>query len=508
MDGDAVEKTLTEIDDILVKALNEHLLPGLAVGIIRNGELICTRSLGFADIPSQKTITPDTVFRIGSISKTFTAVGIMQLYEQGKFKLDDPINPYLKAYHIISPSPDAPPVTFRHLLTHTSGIGEGRSLWDLFKPVVGLGEKPDRHPTPLKEYYAGGLKADIAPEQKWAYANHAYATLGQLIEDISGEPFAAYMRRHVFEPLGMACSDFELTRVLKDGLAQGYEFKKGQFKPIPYQRVIVGPAGSVFSTVNEMTLYAAALMNGGSNLHGTVLKPETLDLMMTPQISGETPSFGMGLAFILPRYGGHRIAWHNGGWPGFTSAMYVAPDDKLGVLVFTNCSNPAPDILAVELMHRLLGVPTPAEAATSRVIMENPHLWGELTGSFGPRPGLLTNARVWMGMGGEVQVLVRGRQLFLRCLAGPLAKGMPMTREDPKDPLAFHIVNGESVTHVQFHRNSSGQIDRLAIGPNVLYKRPPLHSIRYRVMALGGMLLSLGFLGLYRIVRKRKQTTR
>src|SRR5208282_5563537 len=177
---------LEQLENTLIAACNEHAFAGLAV-----------------------PITLDTSFRIGSISKTLTAIGLMQLHQQGLFQLDDPVNNFLSAYKIEQPR-SAPAVTFRHLLTHTSGIGEVRKLSDLLRPTIGLAANPERIPT-LRQYYAPALKADVAPQVKWAYANHGFATLGQLVEDLSGQPFAEYMIDHVFGPLRMDHSDYRLS---------------------------------------------------------------------------------------------------------------------------------------------------------------------------------------------------------------------------------------------------------------------------------------------------------
>ncbi len=379
-----VQKTLENLDELLIRLKNEHTLPGLAVGVVQDGELVFAKGYGLANIEKETPATPDTIFRIGSISKTFTAVGIMQLWEQGRFQLDDPVNDYLKAYKLISPDPDAPPITFRHLLTHTSGIGEVRDLSDILRPTVGLSAKADQPRLPLREYYRNGLRAEVYPGEKWAYANHAFATLGQLIEDISGQAFPDYMIEHVFTPLGMTRTDYLLSDRVKSSLAQGYAFKKSRFVPVEYTRVVVEGAGSIFSSVTDMSRYAAALTNGGKNEFGSVLKPETLAMMMEPQMGTDLKVFGMGLAFILDQYGDHRIAWHNGGWPGFVSAMYVAPDDRLAVLVFTNSSSPAPDAIAIEVMHRLLGLPQPGEQIPMPGLLEAPHQWPELAGFLRP----------------------------------------------------------------------------------------------------------------------------
>src|SRR5215469_7879880 len=212
------------IDEVLIAACNERSLAGIAAGIVTDGRVVYAKGFGIADAERGVPITADTSFRIGSISKTFTAIGLMQLHEQERFKLDEPVNNYLKAYKIAQPS-SSPPVTFRHLLTHTSGIGELRRLSDLLRPTLGLACKPGRLPT-LCAHYAPTLKAEVPPGTKWAYANHGFATLGQLVEDISGQPFAEYMRDHVFAPLGMERTDYLLSERVRATMAQGYRMRR------------------------------------------------------------------------------------------------------------------------------------------------------------------------------------------------------------------------------------------------------------------------------------------
>ena len=420
----------SEIDTLVIDAMNEHTLPGAAVGIVRDGELIYAKGFGLADFKEQRPVTADTVFRIGSISKTFTAIGLMQLWEQGKFDLDDPVNDYLKAFQIQHSDPNAPPVTFRHLLTHTSGIGELRSLSDLILDLPGgiLAGKEGTQ-VRLDEYYADGLTPDTYPGEKWAYANHGFGALGHLVEEINGQPLEQYMVERVFRPLGMLHTDYIRTERVRDKLATGYALKRGLHKPVIYKEIAPWPAGSIFSSVNDMSKYVAALMNGAANEHGSVLRPETLHLMMERQYEVDERLGAMGLAFWLDSVAGHRIAWHGGGWDGFVSSMHVAVDDGVGAVVFCNATSNAPYQIIGDLMRRLLDVeeqtllPRPG-------VLESPHLWEELCGFYGPRKGFLTNFRTWLTLAGEAEVFVRDGHLAMRGALG-LAKGQSSPRSVP-----------------------------------------------------------------------------
>jgi len=166
-----------------------------------------------------------------------------------------PVNDFLEAYKIAQPSL-APPITFRHLLTHIGGIGELRHWTDLFRPTLGLTTSP-RRPITLREYYAPALRAEIAPGRKWAYSNHGFATLGQVVEDVSGQPFAEYMLEHVFAPLGMVHTDFRMSERLSAKFAQGYEYRRGTLRAVANREIVIVPAVAAVSNLEDMLLYVA-----------------------------------------------------------------------------------------------------------------------------------------------------------------------------------------------------------------------------------------------------------
>jgi CubicO group peptidase (beta-lactamase class C family) len=290
-------------------------------------------------------------------------------------------------------------------------------------------------------------------------------------------------------------------------LATGYGSKKGLPTPVKYHEIAVRPAGSIFSSVNDMAKYLAALMNGGRNEHGEAIKPETLQTMMEPhyQIDERLPA--MGLAFWLDKIDGHRIVGHGGGWPGFVSAMQVAPDDGLGVIVFTNTNSMAPDAIARGLLRRMLDVPEASAHLPRPGIPEAPHLWHELCGFYGPRPGFMTNARVWMIFGGEAEVFVKDNHLAVRSLVGPIRKGLRLYPIDAADPLLFQTEYQKLAIPILFKRNDAGQIDRLCVGGGLgfttAHKRPRSESLRLRgAAAVAGLAVLVGALGWRKLWRR------
>lgn len=345
-----------KIDEVLDSAFAKGKFVGVGAGIVKDGRLDYFRPMGAVDVEDDIEITPRTTFRIGSVSKTFTAIGVMQLVENGKVSLDDPVNDHLKSYRIEVVDSGMPSVTVRHLLTHSSGIIPRR------ESEIGVASG-QRVPT-LNEFYSSGLQAKD-PNQSWAYSNDGYSTLGQLVEDVSGEPFEKYMIENVFDPLGMQSTDYLQSERVGDVFA-GYTLDLGKVLTVEFIDVVVKPAGAVFSTIEDMTRYVEAVIGHGTNSKGRVLKQSTFEDMISPQfkIGRQDPRVSMGFGFVLTEFGGHRIAWHNGGWYGASAEMWTAPDDGWGVLIFANSFAPGQtqilDQTAEALLRLLLGVP-PAE---------------------------------------------------------------------------------------------------------------------------------------------------
>jgi CubicO group peptidase (beta-lactamase class C family) len=307
---------MSDVDEHAMRArvngiLNRRPAVGLAVGVVRNGSLDFFQAHGVADIASNTPITEDTVFRVASITKTFTAIAVMQLWEQGLVDLDAPTTDYLRAYRLIPVQPSCRPATPRHLLTHTAGVGEVAHASGVFQPPefgesVKLGQ-----PVPsLVEYYRRGLRIVAEPGTRFIYNNHGPATVGQIVEDVSGQPLDGYLRENVFEPLGMANTDLVRSERLQSRLATGYTLRSSCPKAVTDFEMITTGAGAAYSTPADMARYVGALLGGGANQHGSVLKPDTLATMFEPQYQPDPRIPGIGLAFFRVNAGGHRVVEH------------------------------------------------------------------------------------------------------------------------------------------------------------------------------------------------------
>lgn len=318
---------------------------GFAAAVTHGRDVVYERTMGFADITSAQAVSGETVFSIGSISKVFTGIGVMRLCEQGRVGLHDDVNSHLRTLHVAAPTPDDPPVTVWHLLTHTGGVHHRSGE---FAP---LGETA---PT-LRDHYGATLECIFPAGSRGLYSNDGFAVLGQLIEDVAGEPLDTYMRREVFAPLGAETTSFLQTPAIRARLATAYEIVFGDVNELPQRDMILKPAGSVYSSLHDMVRLASMVSSGGMGEKSRVLQTATVQLMIQQHAEAEGSVFRQrGLAFGRLNINGHECACHNGGFPGFYAAFSVAADAGVGVVLMTNSSSGAPAALAQRLHERSL----------------------------------------------------------------------------------------------------------------------------------------------------------
>jgi CubicO group peptidase (beta-lactamase class C family) len=496
------------IDEIL----SRRAAVGLAVGVVRDGSLEFFHGHGVADIESRTPITEDTVFRIGSITKTFTAIAVMQLWEQGLVDLDAPANDYLRAFRLISAKASDRPPTLRHLLTHTAGVPEWvrpsrmvRSGW--FGETWGLEE---RLPT-LAEFYRGSLQLAADPGTTFTYTDHGIAVVGQIVEDLTGTPLDRYFREEIFEPLGMTDSDLLRSERLGSCLATGYRLRPGGPRAVTDRQGVTAAAGSIYSTPRDMARYLGALLGGGSNEHGSVLKPETLATMFEPHYQPDPRIPGMGLAFWRAELRGHRAVEHQGIIPGFNSQIWAAPDDGVGVMAFTNGARNAVTWLTAEtegLLRHLIGVP---DEAIRTDVPQRPEIWEALCGWYGVR-AQPTDMMAWLIAGGGAEVLVRRGELMLRGLSPipALYRGLVLHPDNEDDPYVFRLDLSEQelgTVKVVFSQDPGGETTGLHVEMpplTLLKRRGTMNPRRWVAGALG---VAATAIVLRRRVRKKKEVS-
>lgn len=470
---------------------SRHPAVGLAIGIVRDGQLAGAAGHGLADVRSRRPVDERTAFRIASVTKLYTAVAVMQLVERGRFDLDTPVRDVLTAYRVVpARGVDGTP-TIRHLLTHTSGIPEVVRIGDLLHPSWGsFGSRPAVHSVPigqpvpsLAEVYRGRLRFVTPPGRAFTYSNHGFATLGQVVEDASGLSLDRYLDEHVLGPLGMADTALGRTGRTEARRATGYDIgPRGPVAVVDREWVSRG-ASAITSTVEDLARFAAALLPGGGGPR--ILAPASLATMMAAHWQPHPAVGGMGLGCFRGQIGGHRTVWHDGRVPGFTAMLLLAPDDDVAVIGLTNGAPGAPYWLPTELEH-LLGTEIGAAPAGLRVdLPHRPETWAPIVGRYGLTERV-SDPRARLMLGGGMEVLVRDGRLVarLRLPAPTLWRGVPLHPDDAEDPWVFRAdlaPLGLGTTRLAF----TGAAVHADLGCLSLDRLPPSTGRTWRVAALG-----------------------
>lgn len=322
-----------EIDRFIIQRMDTDHIAGLAAGVVKNGGTAWTGTYGYANIEKDIPVTADTLFGLGSISKTVVVTVLMQLYEQGLFQLDEDVNRYLP-FSVRHPSYPGIPITFRMLLTHTSGMSDNWDVmtyyWGTDSPVS-LGEYLLNYLTPGGDYFYPdrNFLPDNAPGAVFSYCNNALVLAAYLAELMAGSPFERLCEENVFGPLGMEDTTWFLAGVNRDAVAMPYKYEGGRYIPYGYYSYSDWPAGILRAGVNELAVFLTAYIRRGTYNGYTMLETSTVDLIL----SSQTPlNDSMGLVWFT-RDG----RWEHGGADlGVEVFMAFRPSDGVGVMVLTN----------------------------------------------------------------------------------------------------------------------------------------------------------------------------
>jgi CubicO group peptidase (beta-lactamase class C family) len=500
----SLAERLARLDATIELAFSESAIPGLAVGLVHGGKLVHVKCLGKANVATGSPITATTAFRLASISKTFTAVGLLQLWEAGKFQLDDPVNKYLPKGKVLVKD-GWPEVTFVHLLTHRAGIGEMMQKSDLLKPGFGLlVEGRDTPVPPLSTLHDRPLRPEVAAGTKYAYSNIGFSLLGYIIEQLSGEPFRDYMVKHVLDPVGMSHSDFLPTARIGSDEAVGYKRSLGKIVPATYYQNIIAPAGNLISSIDDMARYAATLLAKGTSPGGErLLKASAIDMAFSPHYwatDSLKDDASIGLCFHLYRINDVQIVEHTGATSGFTSALSLVPSRNLAVLVFSNIDEIFGARRTLEIKHQILvALLGEGERAASGVCADAA-LALKMPGYYGPLPGVLTNTRILGYYGGDFKIFVKGGMLLLSSLYGSRRKGVELTPVDGK--AHFTMANPRRPTarreHVACIVDGDGHVTGLALEHFKLRRNALANTLRLKACLLCFLVIAaIGSLVIY-----------
>jgi CubicO group peptidase (beta-lactamase class C family) len=320
-----------KIDSYIQAQLDESRMPGLALGIVQGDQIVHLQGFGRAD-DSGREVTPQTPFFIGSNSKSFTALAVMQLVEAGNMRLDAPVHEYLPWFRVADPSASAI-ITVRQLLNQTSGFSTitGRSIL--------VGSETETLEQAVRNLRTEALASSVGTFYNYSNAN--YLILGLLVQTISQESYGDYIEQHIFQPLDMSHSFTSQDPARRAGLATGYRYWFGL--PVAFDAPYLAAAlsaGGLISTAEDMTHYLAMYLDGGT-YHGRVLlSAEGISQMESPGAQPADATYGMGWA--TGTVGGVKVIWHNGDEPAFHTGMVLVPQGGWGIIVLENVDSGNP----------------------------------------------------------------------------------------------------------------------------------------------------------------------
>lgn len=365
-------------------------LPGVVVGVVADQDLVWAAGFGMANTQMKLPMTPATKFRMASHSKLFTATAIMQLREQGKVRLDDPVSKYLPWFHVKPAESDDPAVTIEELLTHSSGLPrEAGSHWTTYDFPT---QEQLRNLTPERQ-------AAFAPEVRWKYSNLAFSIAGMVIEAASGEKWADYIQHHIFNPLGMTASSVDQNA---SGLAVGYgrRMPDGSREVVPFVDARgMAAATGITSTVEDMAKFVSAQFRTGPMGGRQILSTGSLREMHRVRVLENDWSHGYAIGFAVNRVKDKVYVGHGGGYPGYTTYTMIQLDSKVAVIALTNTNDSDPSDIAGQLM-RTVGVAVAKATATPPKVVAWDPSWARFAG-------------LYRGKWSDEQVVVLNQQLVI-----------------------------------------------------------------------------------------------
>jgi putative ATP-binding cassette transporter len=351
-----LDRVVSQLEPEINRAMIEGKIPSATIALISGDQVIWTGAYGQSNIWAKTPAVASTVYLIGSTFKAMSTVALLQLMEQGKFKLDDRVNDYLTDFKIQGEDP-AKPITFRHLLTHVSGLpGDFGPI-----PVWGDGGTPT-----LEQYLTSSLKVARPPLEKEEYSNMAYTLIGYLVEKFSGVPYKKYIQDHIFTPLEMSSTAFAPRTDMEERLAIPYVVDSVSGRNVPTERLKakVWPAGLVYGTVTDQANWLILNLNSGIFKGKRIISEQTHAQMLTRQydkFKGPIEGLwggaeaGFGLTWWVEKRGGELFFAHSGSVPGYTAFLLGNRDQKLGFAILTNGNRAHPHLIkladkALELM--------------------------------------------------------------------------------------------------------------------------------------------------------------
>lgn len=438
------EDAVRRFERVAREQLARGVLPGFSVAWVHEGRTVYRAGFGEADWEAGTPAAPDTVYRAGSISKLFNAVAAMQLVENGQLDLDAPVQDALPDFCIVVPFPDAGPITIRQLLCHRSGMIREAPVGGYLDPS---------EPTVAQTVASVASTVLVnPPNSRTRYSNVGPTIVGLAVEQKTGRPFEEYQARRVLEPLGMEGSAWRMNDALRPRLAKGrmrVARPDGSFvfETAPSFELGTIPAGNLYSTADDLAKFAAFLLSAGRERgpDPPILKRESMEAMVAPQLAGGAVGFGLG--FSVNAYRGRKSISHSGAVYGFSSSLVALPNEQVAAVVLSNSDiSMGPVRRLMEASLDLLLEATAGEAPEPDPPTVEPSA-EELEQLVGEYESVSHWAQVWVE-NGAVRMNLSSQPLDLT----------------PTEPLKF-LAEGRVAAHepVEFHRGKDGRIERFTM---------------------------------------------
>jgi CubicO group peptidase (beta-lactamase class C family) len=326
--GQNLARVDERVDEYVRAEMSRQKIPGLAVAIVRKGEVVKAQGYGEANVEHRVQTTPDTIFQSGSVGKQFTAAGVMLLVEDGKIQLSDPLTKYFA---------DAPSgwkqITVRHLLTHTSGLPDYTG---------GMVDYRKDYTEDDLLRFAYTLEPEFPPGSRWNYSNTGYVLLGIIVRKVSGEFYGDVLRTRVFQPLGMTTARVINEADIVANRAAGYRLEAGALKNQDWVSPSLNTTadGSLYLSLRDLIAWDKGIRDG------RVLKPESWAQVFSPATLTSGRPYPYGFGWSVDPVNTHRAQSHAGSWQGFQTFIVRYPDDDLTIVVLSNLAQSAPGRIA------------------------------------------------------------------------------------------------------------------------------------------------------------------
>ncbi|TDJ31221.1 MAG: serine hydrolase [Gammaproteobacteria bacterium] len=354
-DSEAARKAMEGFDDFLKEVVKQFNVPGLGIAVVAGGELVYEKGVGYRDIDNNLAMTPDTLFAIGSTTKAMTSTLLGMLADDGKLSWDEPLIGYLPKFRLMDPMITAR-ITPRDIVTHRSGLPRHDSLW--------YNNNSISRSEMISRFVHLELTADL--RERFQYNNLMYMTAGYLAGQLHGSTWESALEERLFEPLGMKRSNFSVADSANDkNYALPYREKDDKLEAIPFRSIdLIGPAGSVNSTVLEMSHWLLFNLNGGKVGDNQLITPGMLKdiqsphmtIMGTPSAESRVTQQAYGMGWMVESYRGRKRLQHSGGIDGFITSVMLFPNDNLGLVAFNNRSSGLPLLVNQMAADRILGL--------------------------------------------------------------------------------------------------------------------------------------------------------